>query len=173
MGCDNVVGSSKRRDTCGVCGGDGSTCEQEEIARNSPDMPQILPSIRGSNNNNMASAKTANDEDENKLMHPTPKTVTDSHEDNNEENPNRNPQRVLENNDYERDMDDMEDRVAMEADFDYQNDRGSDAASFGDSIPAFLWQMSSFSPCSATCGEGMEQIFLIYRFFVKPFDNII
>lgn len=26
-GCDNIIGSTKRRDMCGVCGGDGSLCE--------------------------------------------------------------------------------------------------------------------------------------------------
>lgn len=26
-GCDHRLGSSMRRDSCGVCGGDGSTCE--------------------------------------------------------------------------------------------------------------------------------------------------
>lgn len=27
-GCDHVLGSLKKRDVCGVCGGDGSTCRR-------------------------------------------------------------------------------------------------------------------------------------------------
>lgn len=27
-GCDRVIGSSRRFDKCGVCGGDGSTCKK-------------------------------------------------------------------------------------------------------------------------------------------------
>lgn len=27
-GCDRVIGSDKRFDKCGICGGDGSTCKK-------------------------------------------------------------------------------------------------------------------------------------------------
>lgn len=27
-GCDRVIGSNKRFDKCGICGGDGSTCKK-------------------------------------------------------------------------------------------------------------------------------------------------
>jgi hypothetical protein len=29
VGCDNVLGSTKREDECGLCGGDGSTCKPQ------------------------------------------------------------------------------------------------------------------------------------------------